>query len=82
MGLQPTSDTENQRRRHVGARHGVPLRRPPGVIFGGAAGDEESRTAFVIGARFLAALGMTVPREVFQQLARLSICVLAVLLVQ
>ena len=26
MGLRPARDSENQRRRHVGARHGVPLR--------------------------------------------------------
>jgi len=26
MGLRPARDSENQRRRHVRARHGVPLR--------------------------------------------------------
>jgi len=35
MALRPARDTENQRRRHVGARHGVPLQRLEGVIFGG-----------------------------------------------
>ena len=65
MGLRPSRDTENQRRRHAGARHGVPLRRPAGAIFGGVVGDEQLRRAFSFRARFLAALGMTVPREVF-----------------
>ena len=57
------------------------MKNPFGVSFRGAAGDEESRRAFVFGARFLAALGMTAWREVLQQRAGLSVCVLAVLLI-
>ena len=70
MGLRPTRGNENRscRPRESGDpfldHNGFPLTRElrtPGVIFRGAAGDEEPRTAVkVLRARFLAALGMTV----------------------
>jgi len=69
MGLRPTRANENQRR-HARAGGGPSAEELDSrlrgndmraVIFRGAAGDEESGTAFeTLRARFLAALGMTV----------------------
>ena len=46
------------------------LKNSPTVSFRGDKGDEESRSSFSFRARFLAALGMTRFRTVFQQPAR------------
>src|SRR5487761_1338126 len=45
------------------------LKNPDKLSFRGAEGDEESRTSIIFRARFLAALGMTRLRNVFQQTA-------------
>ena len=42
------------------------LKNPSSLSFRGAEGDEESRKSFVPTARFLASLGMTAFRRVFQ----------------
>ena len=46
------------------------LKNPDKLTFRGAEGDEESRTSILFRARFLAALGMTRLRNVFQQTAK------------
>jgi hypothetical protein len=65
------TDARGQRNRNypIWTPSGV-LKNPGNLSFRGAAGDEESRIGRVLRARFLAALGMTLPMSLFQHLAR------------